>query len=558
MAKDNKNKIVRTTPNNVEAEEAVLGSVLIDGEAANNVISFLKPSDFYIEANRTVFDAMQALYREKVAIDTYTVADKLTLWGKLDEVGSIDYLTGLADRVLSAANCMYYAEIVKRDGLIRKVINTANKIASDSYSMEDGKAALQNAEKLIFGIAEGEEQTDLQNITVPTSKILTKIGEMQDPAYKPQALYTGFGSFDFLTHGMKPGELILIAARPSVGKTALALNIANYVGVRNNKTVAIFSLEMSAELLVKRMLANLSGVSLGKMEYKGGAGIHDTQRLFASARSMTEKNIFIDDYSMNTPQDVLSKCRRLKRERGSLDLIIIDYLQLMTASTDGRAMESRQVEVSTMSRQMKVYARELNCPIILLSQMSRDAEKRDDPTPKLSDLRESGAIEQDADVVAFLDKPILHTKNKKKKDEDEDVSPNDVRLLVRKNRNGPTGNVQLRWTGETTTFKDVGIRNEDGTIDQSHVYKDEVSTSSDEKLQFSADEDEENNVNEATLADETSSAPTDADVPARDSFDAPSDGDVPSDGDAPSGDVYSSDFDGEFPSNDDGDGNLGY
>ncbi|MDE6060823.1 MAG: DnaB-like helicase C-terminal domain-containing protein, partial [Clostridia bacterium] len=284
----------------------------------------------------------------------------------------------------------------------------------------------------------------------PLAKAINDIEAVQKGKGFGKVVRTGFERFDRKSRGLKPGELVLIAARPSVGKTAFALNIAANVAMNKDdpKTVAIFSLEMPAELLAKRMLSYVSGVSLSKMDVAGGLSRGDSYQTLVNAyKVLSSKNIFIDDYSMNGPADVLSKCRRLKREKG-LDLVIIDYLQLMTnVGANGRAMESRQVEVSDMSRKMKIYAKELDCPIILLSQMSRGIEQRNDHTPLLSDLRESGSIEQDADIVMFLYNPSRYNAA---------LPDNQVILDVKKNRNGPIGGIMLEWTGETTTFREIG------------------------------------------------------------------------------------------------------
>ena len=388
-------EIYRVMPYNAEAEQALLGSILIDDRTADQLVPNLRENDFYVSANRIVFAAMRELQDASSVVDTVSVADKLMMQGNLDKVGGIDYLASLAECVPSAAGGDHYADIVKRDSLIRKVITAGNNIVKEGYKSVSG--------------------TD--------------------------ALITDFPILDQLSHGLKPGELILVAARPSVGKTAFALNIAANVCLKHNKTVAIFSLEMPAHLLVKRMLAHVSGCSLTAMDTTGGLSAANAGKVYDAYRRLLGTNLYIDDYSMNSPTDVLSKCRRLKRDHG-LDLIIIDYLQLMTA---GGAEESRQVEVSSMSRSMKIYAKELGVPIILLSQMSRGVEQRNDHTPKLSDLRESGAIEQDADMVMFLHRESQFNPA---------IPENVVKLIVAKNRNGARGEADLEWNGETTSFRE--------------------------------------------------------------------------------------------------------
>ncbi len=436
-------------PNNVEAEASVLGAILIDDEAANNLIPTLRAEDFYLAPNRIIFSAMKSLQSDSKPIDTVTVADKLELEGKLDEVGSVSYLSELAEGVLSAANGEHYASIVKRDSLIRKVIHAGNDIAKHGYESVDGKDALANAEKLVYKIAEENSDKALVKADEAFAAALNGINAAQVGKVSDKVVKTGFACLDRKTRGLKPGEMILIAARPSVGKTAFALNIAANVALNSDsrKNVAIFSLEMPAELLAKRMLAYASNVSLSKMDMRGGLRDREINSLTKAYKLYINSGIYIDDYSMNGPAEVLSKCRRLKRESG-LDLVIIDYLQLMTTTgAGGRAPESRQVEVSEMSRRMKIYAKELDCPIILLSQMSRGIEQRNDHTPLLSDLRESGSIEQDADIVTFLYNPSKYNAA---------LPTNQVILDVKKNRNGPIGGILLEWNGDTTSFKEIG------------------------------------------------------------------------------------------------------
>ena len=441
---EKENRIYRMMPHNAEAESALLGSILIDNRTADQLIPTLKADDFYEVANRIVFSAMRALMDDSSVVDTVSVADRLMLLGKLDEAGGIDYLTSLAESIPSAAGAEHYADIVKRDSLIRRVISAGNNIAKKGYESVSGTDALLNAEKEIYSISEDLTEKDLVHASTALGAAMKEIQEVQAGIVNNDAVYTDFPSLDRMTHGLKPGELILVAARPSVGKTAFALNIAANACLKHNKTVAIFSLEMPAQLLVKRMLAHVSECSLSAMDSVGGLSGPGTGKLYEAYRRLMSANLYIDDYSMNTPVDVLSKCRRLKRDQG-LDLIIIDYLQLMTAGGTGRSSESRQVEVSEMSRSMKVYAKELGVPVLLLSQMSRGVDQRTDHVPKLSDLREPGAIEQDADVVMFLHKESQYNP----------AIPEDlVKLIIRKNRNGPVGDVDLQWNGETTTFRE--------------------------------------------------------------------------------------------------------
>lgn len=449
-SKKQERKVVRMMPNNIDAEECVLGAMLIDDSASDLIIPMLRAEDFYVPANKIIFTVMRELQENSKPIDTVSVADKLEKDGKLDEVGSIEYLSSLTEKLPSAANAKYYADIIKRDSLSRKVINAGNEIVEFTYECGEGKDALNKAEQLIFRISEETSDKALVHASDALYTAMLNIQNAQAGNTPTDYVFTGFKRFDKMTKGLKPGEFIILAARPSVGKTALALNIASNV-VLAGKTVAVFNMEMTADSLVKRMLAYVSGVTFDSMDVRGQLSDADSGKLIAAYNKLLASKLFIDDYAMNHPSDILSKCRRLKREKG-LDLVIVDYLQLMEAESRGRSSESRQNDVSMMSRQLKVYAKELGVPIIALSQMSRGVEKEGGRLPQLSDLRDSGAIEQDADVVMFLHDPSKA---------DENLPKDEILLLIKKNRSGSTGDIKLNWRGETTTFREM---EEDGTV----------------------------------------------------------------------------------------------
>ncbi|MBP3291435.1 MAG: replicative DNA helicase [Clostridia bacterium] len=441
--KKTERKNLRAMPNNVEAEQNVLGALLIDDKMADVIMPTLAVEDFFVSQNRIIYAAMRELVERSSPIDTVSVADKLELQGKLDEVGSIDYLNSLAMGVVSSANAKYYADIIKRDSLTRKVISAGNDILEYAYTCEDGADALGKAEQLVFKIAEEKTDKALTHAKEALATAFQNIQDAQAGNTPSNLIFTGFTNLDRKTKGLKPGDFVILAARPGVGKTALALNIAVNCLLKN-KTVAVFNMEMTAPSLVKRMLAYLSGVTFESMDVRGQLSDSDIAKLYNAYTTLLGKELYIDDYSMNHPSDILSKCRRLKREKG-LDLVIVDYLQLMEADSKGRASESRQNDVSTMSRQLKVYAKELGVPILALSQMSRGAEK-EGRAPQLSDLRDSGAIEQDADVVMFLHDPSKV---------DENLPKDEILLLLRKNRSGSIGEMKLHWDGNTTTFRDI-------------------------------------------------------------------------------------------------------
>ena len=441
--KKTERKNLRAMPNNVEAEQNVLGALLIDDKMADVIMPTLAVEDFFVSQNRIIYAAMRELVERSSPIDTVSVADKLELQGKLDEVGSIDYLNSLAMGVVSSANAKYYADIIKRDSLTRKVISAGNDILEYAYTCEDGADALGKAEQLVFKIAEEKTDKALTHAKEALATAFQNIQDAQAGNTPSNLIFTGFTNLDRKTKGLKPGDFVILAARPGVGKTALALNIAVNCLLKN-KTVAVFNMEMTAPSLVKRMLAYLSGVTFESMDVRGQLSDSDIAKLYNAYTTLLGKELYIDDYSMNHPSDILSKCRRLKREKG-LDFVIVDYLQLMEADSKGRASESRQNDVSTMSRQLKVYAKELGVPILALSQMSRGAEK-EGRAPQLSDLRDSGAIEQDADVVMFLHDPSKV---------DENLPKDEILLLLRKNRSGSIGEMKLHWDGNTTTFRDI-------------------------------------------------------------------------------------------------------
>lgn len=507
MPKKEENKATRAMPANIEAEQAVLGSVLIDNRAADDLIPRLREDDFFIEKHRVILETMRSLHERSMPIDTVTVADALELAGKLDEIGSVAYLSELAEGVLSSANGAYYADILRRDGLIRRVINAGNEIVKAGYEAEEGTAALSEAERLVYLISEENSEKELVKGDVAFAAAMNSIQDAQIGNRPKNIVNTEFPQFDKCTKGLKPGELIIIAARPGVGKTAFALNVAVNVATRG-KTVAIFSMEMDAPLIAKRMLAYESKVTFDEMDSLGGLKGDSSQRLINAFRRLSEAKLYIDDYRQNTPNDILSKCRRLKRDKG-LDLVIVDYLQLMKGGS-ARGYESRQVEVSEMSRMMKIYAGELGVPILTLCQMSRGAVQRKEQ-PQLSDLRESGSIEQDADVVIFLHNPSSLN---------EALPEDQIQLLIRKNRNGPLKEILLQWEGETTTFREIAEGAAQSAELRTPAPKQERPAHAAEQKSYSAT----SSPSETKKRDEdiAAGAPDDADAPSQaDGDDAP-------------------------------------
>lgn len=446
--------ISRGMPNNIEAEQAVLCSILIDNNAADSLIPMLCPNDFYLSANSIIFDAMKRINDESQPIDTVSVADKLTMMGKLDEVGSVSYIANLSTMVPSSANAQHYVEMLKRDSLLRRIINAGVSITKKGYGATSGDEAMQFAESEVYSISQELSTSALTQVADACAQALKEIQDAQIGENNASYIKIGFPHFDSMTKGLKPGELVLLAARPSVGKTAFSLNIAANVVINEKKNVAMFSLEMPTVQLVKRMLAYIGNVSSQKANQQRGLSKPEFAKIYGAYTQLLNSNFFVDDYSLNGPTEILSKCRRMKREHG-LDLVIIDYLQLM--ETGSGSIENRQQEVSQMTRRLKIYAKDLGVPILLLSQMSRQVEKRPSHEPMLSDLRESGAIEQDADIVMFLHNPSLYT---------EGLPKDRVNLIIEKHRSGPKGTIKLDWNGETSTFRECAVQSDDASKPQ--------------------------------------------------------------------------------------------
>lgn len=445
-------------PVNYEAEQALLGSIMMDANVANEYTTLLKEDDFALAQHKEIFRAIYALIQSNQPIDALTVADSLSVSGKITEAGGMEYISKIATAIPSTANADRYYDIVKRDSLLREIIEAGNKISKYGYTAEDAGRALDFAESTVYEISEKHESSRLEPIVEASSEALNKINTMQRGDYVDEGIKTGFDILDRKIESMKPGALCILAARPSVGKTAFALTVAINAAIRNNKKVAVFSFEMPTVQLVQRMLTTLSQVSFKRQKKPGMLNFNETTRLVNAHEALSNSKIFVDENSGNTPADIISKCRRMKNTTG-LDLVIIDYLQLITL---GEKKENRQQEVSEMSRKMKLFAKELGVPFLVLSQLSRGTEQRGEE-PQLSDLRESGSIEQDADMVMFLHRPkkVENPKSEESKfaaSYDDDGDHKFVKMIVAKNRNGETGNVYFDWCGDMQTFKPIDIR----------------------------------------------------------------------------------------------------
>lgn len=437
-------------PHNLEAEQAVLGCILIDSQAQIDILALIHEDDFYSESHQNIYKSMLRIYQRSVPVDFVTLADQLEKDKLLEKVGGIEYITFLTNAVPSAANFKYYCDIVKGASVRRKLIRSGQDIIEKAYEEEDKDKALQYGEKVIFDIAEKQERSALEHVGKPGGAIQNVINTFDKIAKDPSTLNgipTGYKDFDAITNGLQNSDLILLAARPSVGKTSFAMNMVVQAATEQNKKCAVFSLEMSREQLMQRAICSLAKVSMAKA-LNGTMSPEEWQRIWTATKKLEQSGLYVDDSSMTTPADLLSKCRRLKAKE-NIDLIMVDYIQLMSSGS-GRN-ENRQLEVSDISRTLKIAAKELNVPIIVLSQLSRAVESRaGDHRPMLSDLRDSGAIEQDADMVMFLYNP------EKYNDVPQEDEPGTVELIIAKHRRGRTATVKLRWIGEYTTFVNYG------------------------------------------------------------------------------------------------------
>ena len=383
-------------PQNVEAEAGVLGSLLIDPEAMSQIADFLKPEDFYRESHRVIYEASQDLYEGGTPADLITLIDELQRRGKLDEVGGPSYVSSLANQVPTSANVESYARIVERTSILRRLIHAAGQIAGIAYNEPDANVALDQAEKLIFNVTQRISHAEFEHIRDTLREYLDKLGQLHGRRGEIVGVATGFSDLDKMTGGLQRSDLIILAARPAVGKTALALSVAHGATLRYGHSVALFSLEMSAEQLVARFLSMDAGVDQQKLR-TGWIDDDEWDRISDSVGRLSEASIYIDDTPGITLMEMRSKARRLKMERG-VDMIIIDYLQLMQGTVSGRAGENRVQEISAISRGLKELARELDVPVLALSQLSRAVESRTDKKPQLSDLRESGCLAADTPV----------------------------------------------------------------------------------------------------------------------------------------------------------------
>lgn len=434
----------RTPPQNLEAEQSVLGSILLDNEVFAGIEGLVRADHFYKEGHRKIFRAMERLFRRSEPIDLVTLTEELRQSGELEAVGSVPYLIGLADSVPTAAYAESYARIVAEKAVLRELIAASGQIMQSAYDQALPLAQiLDKAEASIFELSSSKRQHHFHSMASLVTETFDYINEMFGNPDPVSGLRTGFKELDALTAGLQPSSLNVLAARPAMGKTAFALTIGLNVALKERKAVGIFNLEMSAVQLVTRMLCSEARVDMNRVR-NGQLSERDFQRLADTAGRLSEAPIYIDDNADLSIMELRSRCRRLMAEH-DLGLVIIDYLQLMTA--DGRSSENRQQEISTISRGLKLLARELDIPIIVLSQLSRAVESRPNKRPMLSDLRESGAIEQDADLVMFIYRDEYYDPHSEKQGIAE--------IIIGKQRNGPTGTVELQFHSAHVRFNDL-------------------------------------------------------------------------------------------------------
>ena len=436
---------LKIPPHSIDAEQSVLGGLMLQNEAWETVSDIIDSTDFYRAAHSKIYSAIQNLSLEDNPFDVITLGEWLDNRQELEKVGGMGYLSNLVQNTPSAANIDAYARVVRQKSVLRELINAASTITESAFRTEgrSQEELLGEAESLVFKIAEREERgtKTYEGMKGLLDSALHRVQELFENGGKPTGVQTGFHKLDDMINGLQPSDLVIVAGRPSMGKTAFAMNIARSAAIKQHVPVVIFSMEMPKEQIAMRMLASLARVDQKKIS-TGKVAAADWPRLTSAVQLLDENvNLFIDDTPALNPNEIRSRCRRLKRDQG-LGLVVIDYLQLMQVS---RATENRATEIAEISRSLKALAREIGCPIIALSQLNRALELRQDKTPLMSDLRESGAIEQDADLIMFIYREEVYDEETEKKGLAD--------IIIGKHRNGPTGKVELRFRGEHTNFE---------------------------------------------------------------------------------------------------------
>ena len=437
-------EVGKVPPHDTEAEQAVIGSMLTDKDAIISAIEVLKEEDFYREDNKTIYSAILNLYNRAEPVDIITLKAELSSLGKLEAVGGLEYLAELPDKVPTTANVDKYIKIVEEKSLLRNLLKTANEIIKLGYDeTQEVDVLMDQAEKKIFDAIQSRNQKGYSSIKDILVDTFTELEQLYNQKQHITGVPTGFADLDYKTAGFHNSDLILVAARPAMGKSAFALNIASYAATKGNVPVAIFSLEMSKEQMVNRILCSEAMVDSNKVR-TGKIDDEDWAKLAEASGRLSESKIFIDDTPGISIMEIRAKCRKLKLEQ-DIGMVVIDYLQLVQGS--GKRGASREQEIAEISRSLKILAKEINVPVIALSQLSRAPEQRPDHRPMLSDLRESGSIEQDADIVMFLYRDDYYNEDSEKK--------NIAEVILAKHRSGSTGTVELLWLGNYTKFANI-------------------------------------------------------------------------------------------------------
>lgn len=448
--------MARSMPQNKDAEMSVLGMCFLDSTLVSKILEEVNSDMFYNDANKKIYLAIKKMYEQNIALDVTTVAEELDKSKNLSAIGGIEYLTEVIDSVVSASNLDYYINIIKEKAIIRKLINTATDIITDSYNEEDNiTSLLDNAEKSILDVIRSRTTSEFIPITDVLKNAQSQLEFLAQNKSVISGLETGFYDLDKATSGLHEGEMIVIAARPGMGKTAFALNIATHAAKTTKKAIAIFNLEMSAEQLVNRMISAVGGIEGRKLQ-NGQMSQNDWKKYNEAMSQLANTKIYIDDNAGITSNDIRAKCRRLASKPEGLGLIIIDYLQLLTLG--GKRPDSRQQEVSDISRSIKTMAMELKVPVIALAQLSRNAEKRENNEPMLADLRESGSIEQDADIVMFINRKDYY-KAKTELGKNENVETD---IIIAKHRKGGTGKFTVLFEPTMMNFKNYMVMDKEG------------------------------------------------------------------------------------------------
>ena len=448
--------MARTMPQNKDAEMSVLGLCFLDNNLIGKILEEVNSDMFYNDANKKIYEAIKKMYENHIALDITTITEELDKSKNLAAVGGIEYLTDVIDSVVTASNIDYYINIIKEKAIIRRLINTATDIITESYNEDENiTALLDNAEKSILDVIRSRQTTEFMPIGEVLKNAQSQLEFLSQNKSTISGLETGFYDLDKATSGLHEGEMIVLAARPGMGKTAFALNIATHAAKTTKKAVAIFNLEMSAEQLVNRMISAIGGIEGRKLQ-NGQLNQNDWKKYNEAVSQLANTNIYIEDNAAITSNDIRAKCRRLATKPEGLGLIIIDYLQLLT--TGGKRPESRQQEVSDISRSIKTMAMELKVPVIALAQLSRNAEKRENNEPMLADLRESGSIEQDADIVMFINRKDYY-KAKTELGKNENVETD---IIIAKHRKGGTGKFTVLFEPTMMNFRNYMVMEKEG------------------------------------------------------------------------------------------------